>query len=82
MFNFQEQILSSRGKKQKKTGFDTGLAEILENLPKPSIKDTLPFQIPRFLWWSVTAIPESIKEIKRLKKEKEEQEKRQKRKYV
>ncbi|CAH2073183.1 unnamed protein product, partial [Iphiclides podalirius] len=75
-----EQILNSRGKKQKKSGFDTGLAEILDQLPKPSIKDTLPFQIPRFLWWSVTAIPQSIVEMKRQMKEKEEEAKRQKKK--
>ncbi|KOB68349.1 DnaJ-26, partial [Operophtera brumata] len=41
----------------KKSGFDAGLAEILEQLPKPSIKDTLPCQIPRLMWWMVTAIP-------------------------
>ncbi|XP_068629744.1 uncharacterized protein F54F2.9 [Battus philenor] len=75
-----EQILNSRGKKQKKSGFDTGLAEILEQLPKPSIKDTLPFQIPRFLWWSVTAIPRGVAEMKRQMKEKEEEAKRQKKK--
>ncbi|KPJ19089.1 DnaJ-like subfamily C member 1 [Papilio machaon] len=75
-----EQILNSRGKKLKKSGFDTGLAEILEKLPKPSIKDTLPFQIPRFLWWIVTAIPRGIVELKRQMKEREEEAKRQKKK--
>ncbi|XP_053625209.1 dnaJ homolog subfamily C member 1 [Plodia interpunctella] len=74
-----EQIISSRGKKSsKKSGFDTGLAEILEQLPKPSVKDTLPFQIPRFLWWSVTAVPRAIAEFKRQMKEREEEAKRQK----
>ncbi|XP_048479282.1 dnaJ homolog subfamily C member 1 [Plutella xylostella] len=68
-----EQILNSRGKKQKKSGFDTGLAEILEQLPKPSVKDTLPFQIPRFIWWSITALPYAIIEIRRnIKEQKEE----------
>ncbi|CAG5051114.1 unnamed protein product [Parnassius apollo] len=73
-----EQILNSRGKRQKKSGFDTGLAEILEQLPKPSVKDTLPFQIPRFLWWSIIAIPQGIMEVKRKMKEREEEAKRQK----
>ncbi|KAL0894248.1 hypothetical protein ABMA27_014258 [Loxostege sticticalis] len=74
-----EQILNSRGKKHsKKSGFDAGLAEILEQLPKPSVKDTLPFQIPRFIWWSITAIPRGIVELKRRAKERQEEEKRQK----
>ncbi|KAM3961296.1 uncharacterized protein F54F2.9 [Aphomia sociella] len=74
-----EQILNSRGKKHsKKSGFDTGLAEILEQLPKPTIKDTLPFQIPRFIWWSITAIPHGIMELKRRKKEMAEEARRQK----
>ncbi|KAL4707452.1 hypothetical protein ACJJTC_008637, partial [Scirpophaga incertulas] len=76
-----EQILNSRGKKHtKKSGFDAGLAEILEQLPKPSIKDTLPFQIPRLIWWLITAIPRSIAEIRRIMKENEEEAKRQKKK--
>ncbi|XP_028174446.1 uncharacterized protein F54F2.9-like isoform X2 [Ostrinia furnacalis] len=74
-----EQILNSRGKKHsKKSGFDAGLAEILEQLPKPSVKDTLPFQIPRFIWWSITAIPLGIVELKRRAAERQEEEKRQK----
>ncbi|RVE40394.1 hypothetical protein evm_014956, partial [Chilo suppressalis] len=76
-----EQILNSRGKKHsKKSGFDAGLAEILEQLPKPSIKDTLPFQIPRCIWWSITAIPRGVMELRRMMKEKEEEAKRQKKK--
>ncbi|XP_050345406.1 uncharacterized protein F54F2.9 [Nymphalis io] len=76
-----EHILNSRGKKFfRKTGFDTGIAEILEKLPKPSIKDTLPFQIPRAIWWSITAIPYCITELKRRRIEKIEEEKRKKRK--
>ncbi|KAJ0180767.1 hypothetical protein K1T71_004171 [Dendrolimus kikuchii] len=74
-----EQILNSRGKKHsKKSGFDAGLAEILDQLPKPSIKDTLPFQIPRAVWWLITAIPRGIAEYKRRMKEKEEEAKKQK----
>ncbi|XP_075969963.1 uncharacterized protein F54F2.9 [Anticarsia gemmatalis] len=74
-----EQILNSRGRKHtKKSGFDQGLAEILDQLPKPSIKDTLPFQIPRCAWWLVTAIPRSVIEIRRILKEKEEEARRQK----
>ncbi|CAH0722009.1 unnamed protein product, partial [Brenthis ino] len=74
-----EQILNSRGKKHsKKSGFDTGLAEILDKLPKPSIKDTLPFQIPRAIWWTITAIPLGIMELKKRRKEMEEENKRKK----
>ncbi|OWR52243.1 dnaJ protein subfamily C member 1 [Danaus plexippus plexippus] len=76
-----EQILSSRGKKQsKKSGFDTGLVEILHHLPKPSIKDTLPFQIPRGVWWTITSIPYAIMELKKRRKEMQEEKIRQKKK--
>ncbi|XP_045491741.1 uncharacterized protein F54F2.9 [Colias croceus] len=75
-----EQILTTRGKKMKKSGFDTGLAEILDQLPKPSIKDTLPFQIPRAIWWSITAIPSAIAAFKERKKQQEEEERRRKKK--
>lgn len=78
-----EQILNTRGKKHtKKSGFDAGLAEILDQLPKPSIRDTLPFQIPRAIWWCITAIPRAIAEYKRRMKEKEEEDKRQKKREV
>ncbi|XP_022820077.1 dnaJ homolog subfamily C member 1 [Spodoptera litura] len=74
-----EQILKSRGKKHsKKSGFDQGLSEILDQLPKPSIKDTLPFQIPRWVVTSILAIPRGIIELRRRMKEKEEEAKRQK----
>lgn len=79
MIFLQEQILNSRGKKfAKKSGFDAGLAEILDQLPRPSIKDTLPFQIPRGCWWLVTALPRGIRELKRRKREREEELRRQK----
>lgn len=67
-------------KHSKRSGFDTGLAEILENLPKPSIKDTLPFQIPRAIWWSITVLPATIMELKRKKKLMEEEARRKKKK--
>lgn len=74
-----EQILNSRGKKHsKRSGFDQGISDILDQLPKPSVKDTLPFQIPRCAWWLVTAIPYGIIEFRRQLKEKEEEAKRQK----
>lgn len=77
----QEQILNSRVRKhQKKTGFESALAEVLEQLPKPSIKDTLPFQIPRLMWWSVTGLPFAVVEFRRRLKEKKEEEIRQKKK--
>lgn len=50
----------------------------MDQLPKPSIKDTLPFQIPRLVWWSIVGIPRGIIELRRHMKEKEEEAKRQK----
>ncbi|CAF4958814.1 unnamed protein product [Pieris macdunnoughi] len=75
-----EQILNSRGRKQKRSGFETGIAEILDQLPKPSVKDTLPFQIPRAVWWSITAVPSVIAAYKERKKQELEEEKRRKKK--
>ncbi|VVD02634.1 unnamed protein product [Leptidea sinapis] len=78
---YLEQILNTRGKRQlKKSGFESGLAEILDQLPKPSIKDTLPFQIPRGIWCLITSIPYAISAYKEKKREKEEEEKRKKKK--
>ncbi|GBP68729.1 Uncharacterized protein F54F2.9 [Eumeta japonica] len=73
-----EQLLNTKGKRQKKIGFESGLAEVIEKLPKPSIKDTLPFQIPRAIWYTLTAIPYTIIALRRHLKEKKEQEIRQK----
>ncbi|CAG9585089.1 unnamed protein product [Danaus chrysippus] len=59
----------AKNKKQsKKSGFDTGLVEILhitwQNL---ALKDTLPFQLPRGIWWTIT-----IEEDDRIRAEREE----------
>lgn len=49
--------LEQTKKKKKRSDRDKAEAVILE---KPSIKDTLPFQIPRFIWYLITSIPYMI----------------------
>lgn len=59
-----QEFLSTKLKKQQKKGVkkvkgDSAsiVDEVLSEIPTPSIKDTLPFQIPRLLWWIVTELP-------------------------
>lgn len=33
-------------------------------LPKPSLKNTLPIQIPVFLWWAIRELPKLLVNIK------------------
>lgn len=55
------------------------LAEILEKIPTPSVRDTLPFQLPCWTYYSIVGIPSAIRalrdmieEKKRRRKEEEE----------
>ncbi|KAL0268482.1 UNVERIFIED_CONTAM: hypothetical protein PYX00_010410 [Menopon gallinae] len=48
-------------KKQKKGKLDRDVPELVIEIPKPSVYNTLPFQIPKFLWISITSIPVSVK---------------------
>ncbi|XP_034248129.1 dnaJ homolog subfamily C member 1 [Thrips palmi] len=62
-FVAQEFISSKMKKQQKKSvkkikGENSSIVdEVMLDIPTPSIKDTLPFQIPRLLWWIVTKLP-------------------------
>lgn len=40
------------------------LAEILEKIPVPSVWNTLPFQLPRWIYSSIVGIPSTIRSIK------------------
>ncbi|KAJ2953016.1 hypothetical protein O0L34_g7398 [Tuta absoluta] len=73
-----EQILSAKTKKTKKSGFDTAVNEILDQLPKPTIWNTLPFQIPMWTWAAITALPRAITEYREMKKKEEEEARKQK----
>ncbi|XP_055606198.1 uncharacterized protein F54F2.9 [Uranotaenia lowii] len=82
-----EQLFGSKLKKlQKKNKANVGLDTILSEIPKPSIFNTLPFQIPLGIWRTVTGTPGAVKsavnfyaeqkklEEERKLKEKEEEE--------
>ncbi|XP_063704347.1 uncharacterized protein F54F2.9 [Culicoides brevitarsis] len=82
-----EQVFGSRLKKmQKKNKTNMGIDAIINEIPKPSVVNTLPFQIPIGLYNLVVHGPSSIKkmfkeaaekrkrEMERQKQEKEEQE--------
>ncbi|CRK91198.1 CLUMA_CG004881, isoform A, partial [Clunio marinus] len=78
------QFFESKAKKVKKANVD--FDSILSEIPKPSIKNTLPFQIPIGLYHMVIGTPSAIKgsvnliseevkkELERKRKEKEEEE--------
>jgi DnaJ family protein C protein 1 len=55
-----EQMLSKKGSKKKKANLDTDA--ILKEIPKPSIRNTLPFQIPMGIYYAITGTPSAIKE--------------------
>lgn len=73
--------MSTKMKKQQKKGLKKVKGEnpaaadaddMLLFIPTPSVKDTLPFQIPRFLWWLVSELPFIIRD--HLQEKKREQE--------
>lgn len=80
-----EQVLGSKlqklQKRNRKGKMDVpDLADILEKIPTPSMKNTLIFQMPRWTIASIVSIPsifraisESIEERKRMKKKEEEE---------
>ncbi|XP_077290534.1 uncharacterized protein F54F2.9 [Arctopsyche grandis] len=86
---FTEQILGTKLKKiQKKsvrsnaTGGDE-LMDLIAEIPTPSVRDTLPWQITRLFIWIVTGFPHMIKSIpsyfaERRRKQLEEKERLQK----
>lgn len=82
--HFQEQFFESKVKKVKKANVDVN--SVLNEIPKPSIKNTLPFQIPIGLYHMIVGTPGAIKgsvnlvteelkkELEKKRKEKEEEE--------
>ncbi|XP_046410023.1 dnaJ homolog subfamily C member 1 isoform X2 [Neodiprion virginianus] len=79
-----EQVLGSKlqkmQKKNRKGRMDVpDLADILEKIPTPSVWNTLPFQLPRWTFFSIVGIPSGIRAIKevlaeRRRRKKEEEE--------
>lgn len=76
MFVFQESIFGTKLRKlQKKNKTSVNIDELLNQIPTPSVKNTLPFQIVRGVWNAPKAIKnvftgineynEQIKEQKR-----------------
>lgn len=49
--------------------------DLLLDLPKPTVFNTLPFQIPRFLWYSIINLPSAFSTIKEVVTEKIENSK-------
>lgn len=48
--------------KRKKKGKDQTEYEFL--LPKPSLMNTLPIQIPRLIWWTILELPRAVLQLK------------------
>ncbi|XP_053660617.1 uncharacterized protein F54F2.9 [Anopheles marshallii] len=78
-----EQIVGSKLKKlNKKKQTNVQLEELINEIPLPSIKNTLPCQIPMWVWNTVTGTPAAIRLMFELysqqKKQKEEELQREK----
>ncbi|XP_050068477.1 uncharacterized protein F54F2.9 [Anopheles maculipalpis] len=78
-----EQIVGSKLKKlNKKKQTNVQLEELINEIPLPSIKNTLPCQIPVWVWNTVTGTPAAIRMMFELysqqKKQKEEELQREK----
>lgn len=77
-----EQVLGSKlqkmQKKSRKSKMDVpDLADILEKIPTPTMWNTLPFQLPRWIIGSIIAIPSTIRLIAQLLKERKEKKKQE-----
>lgn len=76
----QEQVLGSKlqrlQKKNRKGKMDLpDLAEILQKIPTPSMWNTLPFQLPKWTFYSIVGIPSFIRGIKELIEERKRMKK-------
>ncbi|XP_011865222.1 PREDICTED: dnaJ homolog subfamily C member 1-like [Vollenhovia emeryi] len=77
-----EQVLGSKlqkmQKKNRKSKIDVpDLADILERIPTPSVWNTLPIQLPKWIIGSVIAIPSTIRLVIQLAKERKEKKKQE-----
>ncbi|XP_066998203.2 uncharacterized protein F54F2.9 isoform X2 [Anabrus simplex] len=63
---FLEAKLKKLQKKQKKGKYDgPALPEtIVVDIPSPSVLDTLPFQLPRMIWFTIMLCPRSVRLMK------------------
>lgn len=82
MLRLQEQVLGSKlqkmQKKNRKSKIDVpDLADILEKIPTPTMWNTLPFQLPKWIIGSVIAIPSTIYLVFQLLKERKEKKKQE-----
>lgn len=78
----QEQVLGSKlqkmQKKSRKSKMDVpDLADILEKIPTPTMWNTLPFQLPRWIIGSIIAIPSTIRLVVQLLRERKERKKQE-----
>lgn len=73
-----EQVLGNKWKKiQKKGKSGMEFADVLNEIPRPSMLNTLPFQIPLFFWHlprNVKNLVVEVREMKRQEKERREEE--------
>jgi hypothetical protein len=53
------------------------LAEILEKIPTPSAWNTLPFQLPKWIYTSIVGIPSTIRSIHRILEERKQRKKQE-----
>ncbi|XP_011497522.1 PREDICTED: dnaJ homolog subfamily C member 1-like [Ceratosolen solmsi marchali] len=77
-----EQVLGSKlqklQKKNRKGKMDVpDLAEILEKIPTPSAWNTLPFQLPKWIYTSIVGIPSTIRSIHRILEERKRRKKQE-----
>lgn len=82
ILRLQEQVLGSKlqkmQKKNKKSKIDIpDLADILEKIPTPSIWNTLPIQLPKWIIGSVIAIPSTVCLVVQLLRERKEKKKQE-----
>lgn len=76
----QEQLFETKAKKVRKANMDVD--SILNEIPKPSIKNTLPFQIPCGIYAMITGTPSAIKESINLVADMRKKELEKKQRYV
>ncbi|XP_017480936.1 PREDICTED: uncharacterized protein F54F2.9 [Rhagoletis zephyria] len=62
-----EQVFGSKLKKLQKKNKSIDMDVILKEIPSPSILNTLPFQIPLFIWHLPSAIKEALNRANELK---------------
>lgn len=74
-----EEVLGNKWKKIQKKSGKSGMefADVLNEIPKPSMLNTLPFQIPAFFWHlprNVKNLVTTVMELKRQEKERRQEE--------